>query len=92
MTRKVSAKVKLKYVDISKKHLERAEKVSLVKMVHNGEDSEFIPITIVDRELKEWTSRMDRGLKLKGHMFETGFLPLSVFIFDVDYSELRKED
>ena len=92
MTRKVSAKVKLKYVDISKKHLERAEKVSLVKMVHNGEDSEFIPITIVDRELKEWTSRMDRGLKLKGHMFETGFLPLSVFIFDIDYSELRKED
>lgn len=91
MTRKVSAKVKLKYVDISKKHLERAEKVSLVKMVHNGEDSEFIPITIVDRELKEWTSRMDRGLKLKGHMFETGFLPLSIFIFDIDYSELRKE-
>jgi len=92
MTRKVSAKVKLKYVDISKKHLERAEKVSLVKMVHNGEDSEFIPITIVDRELKEWTSRMDRGLKLKGHMFETGFLPLSIFIFDIDYSELRKEE
>lgn len=91
MSRKVSAKVKLKYVDISKKHLERAEKVSLVKMVHNGEDSEFIPITIVDRELKEWTSRMDRGLKLKGHMFETGFLPLSVFIFDIDYSQLRKE-
>ena len=91
MTRKVSAKVNLKYVDISKKHLERAEKVSLVKMVHNGEDSEFIPITIVDRELKEWTSRMDRGLKLKGHMFETGFLPLSIFIFDIDYSELRKE-
>lgn len=91
MTRKVSAKVKLKYVDISKKHLERAEKVSLVKMVHNGEDSEFIPITIVDRELKEWTSRMDRGLKLKGHMFETGFLPLSIFIFDIDYSQLRKE-
>lgn len=92
MPRKVSAKVNLKYVDISKKHLERAEKVSLVKMVHNGEDSEFIPITIVDRELKEWTSRMDRGLKLKGHMFETGFLPLSIFIFDIDYSELRKED
>ena len=91
MSRKVSAKVKLKYVDISKKHLERAEKVSLVKMVHNGEDSEFIPITIVDRELKEWTSRMDRGLKLKGHMFETGFLPLSIFIFDIDYSQLRKE-
>jgi hypothetical protein len=91
MSRKVSAKVKLKYVDISKKHLERAEKVSLIKMVHNGEDSEFIPITIVDRELKEWTSRMDRGLKLKGHMFETGFLPLSIFIFDIDYSQLRKE-
>ena len=91
MSRKVSAKVKLKYVDISKKHLERAEKVSLVKMVHNGEDSEFIPITIVDRELKEWTARMDRGLKLKGHMFETGFLPLSIFIFDIDYSQLRKE-
>lgn len=91
MTRKVSAKVNLKYVDISKKHLERAEKVSLVKMIHNGKDWEYIPITIVDREIKEWTSRVDRGLKLKGHMFETGFLPLSIFIFDVDYSELRKE-
>ena len=92
MTRKVSAKVKLKYVDISKKHLERAEKVSLVKMIHNGKDWEYIPITIVDREIKEWTSRVDRGLKLRGHMFETGFLPLSIFIFDVDYSELRKEE
>jgi len=91
MPRKVSAKVKLKYVDISKKHLERAEKVSLVKMIHNGKDWEYIPITIVDRELKEWTSRVDRGLKLRGHMFETGFLPLSIFIFDIDYSELRKE-
>lgn len=92
MARKVSAKVNLKYVDISKKHLERAEKVSLVKMIHNGEDWEYIPITIVDREIKEWTSRVDRGLKLRGHMFETGFLPLSIFIFDVDYSELRKEE
>ena len=91
MTRKVSAKVNLKFVNISKKHLERAKKVSLVKMVHNGDGTEYIPVTIVDRELKEWTSRMDRGLKLKGHMFETGFLPLSIFIFDVDYSQLRKE-
>ena len=91
MSRKVSAKVNLKYVDISKKHLERAKKVSLIKMVHNGEDWEYVPVTIVDREVKEWTSRMDRGLKLWGHMFETGFLPLSIFIFDVDYSQLRKE-
>lgn len=91
MTRKVSMKVNLKFLDISKKDLENAEKVTFVKMVHNGDFTEYIPVTVLDRELKEWTSRMDRGLKLKGHLFTTGFLPLNVFIFDVDYSELRKE-
>jgi hypothetical protein len=91
MNSKVSMKVDAKLTDISKKDLIRAEKVALVKMVHNGEYTEFMPATIVDRELKEWTSRMDRGLKLKGHLFETGYLPLNVFIFEVDYSDLRKE-
>ena len=92
MTSKVSMTVSPHFVDITKKDLMRAEQVALVKILHNGEYEEHIATVIADREIQEWTSRMDRGLKLKGHMFETGFLPLSVFIFDVDYSELRKED
>ena len=92
MTRKVSMKVSPHFVDITKQDLMRAEQVALVKVLHNEEYEEHIATVIADREIPEWTSRMDRGLKLKGRMFETGYLPLNVFIFDIDYSELRKEE
>lgn len=92
MTSKVSMTVSPHFVDITKQDLMRAEQVALVKILHNGEYEEHIATVIADREIQEWTSRMDRGLKLKGRMFETGYLPLNVFIFDIDYSELRKED
>ena len=91
MTRKVSMTISPHLMDITKKDLMRAEQVALVKILHNGEYEEHIATVIADREIQEWTSRMDRGLKLKGRMFETGYLPLNIFIFDVDYSELRKE-
>jgi hypothetical protein len=92
MSRKVFAGINQQIIKITKKDLERAEKVVLVQVVTNGEYMEYIPITIMDRELKEWTSRMDRGLILKGQMFETGYLPLSIFIFDIEDSYLRKEE
>ena len=91
MTSKVSMTVSPHLFDITKKDLMRAEQVALVKILHNGEYEEHIATVIADREIQEWTSRMDRGLKLKGRMFETGYLPLNIFIFDIDYSELRKE-
>lgn len=91
MTRKVYAGFNQPVVDITKQDLERAEKVVFVQVLNCGGRMEYIPTTIMFRELKEWTSRMDRGLKLKGQMFETGYLPLNIFIFDIDDTQLRKE-
>ena len=50
---------------------------------------EFLPITISKKDLKEWKEKMNEGLVLKGNMFETGFLPLSIFVFRTEYKEGR---
>ena len=91
-TKQVYAGFNQPVIEITKKDLERAERVVFVQVLNCGGHLEYIPITIMFRELKEWTSRMDRGLRLKGQMFETGFLPLNIFIFDIDDTYLRKEN
>ena len=89
MSRTVGTKNKIKFTTITKEHLERAKKVMYVHTIDRGNKVEFLPITISKKDLKEWKEKMNEGLVLKGNMFETGFLPLSIFVFRTEYKEGR---
>jgi len=79
---------KLKWTPIKQEHLKRAKKVMFV---HSYDETYykvgFLPFTLNKKDIKELISKMDNGLMLEGNMFETGFLPLSIFIFRVSTKE-----
>ena len=79
---------KLKWTHIKQEHLRRAKKVMFV---HSYDETYnkvgFLPFTLNKKDIKELVSKMDNGLMLEGSMFETGFLPLSIFIFKVSNKE-----
>tara|TARA_R100000455_G_C6270765_1_gene126745 strand:+ start:97 stop:372 length:276 start_codon:yes stop_codon:yes gene_type:complete len=78
----VSAKSKVKFTNISKEDLKRAKKVMFVHTYGVTYDRlKFLPMTISKADIKILMSEMDEGLILEGNMFETGYLPLSIFIF-----------
>ena len=78
----VSAKSKVKFTNISKEDLKRAKKVMFVHTYGVTYDRlKFLPMTISKKDIKILMSEMDEGLILEGNMFETGYLPLSIFIF-----------
>ena len=80
--KKVSAKSRVKFTNISKEDLKRAKKVMFVHTYGvSYERLKFLPITISKKDIKVLMSEMDEGLVLEGNMFETGHLPLSIFIF-----------
>lgn len=78
----VSAKSRVKFTNISKEDLKRAKKVMFVHTYGVTYDRlKFLPMTISKADIKILMSEMDEGLILEGNMFETGYLPLSIFIF-----------
>jgi len=78
----VSAKSRVKFTNISKEDLKRAKKVMFVHTYGVTYDRlKFLPMTISKKDIKILMSEMDEGLILEGNMFETGYLPLSIFIF-----------
>ena len=80
--KKVSAKSRVKFTNISKEDLKRAKKVMFVHTYGvSYERLKFLPMTISKKDIKVLMSEMDEGLVLEGNMFETGHLPLSIFIF-----------
>ena len=80
--KKVSAKSRVKFTNISKEDLKRAKKVMFVHTYGvSYERLKFLPMTISKKDIKVLMSEMDEGLVLEGNMFETGYLPLSIFIF-----------
>ena len=82
MSRTISAKSKVKFANISKEDLKRAKKVMFVHTYGvSYERLKFLPITVSKKDIKVLMSEMDEGLVLEGNMFETGYLPLSIFIF-----------
>ena len=82
MSRTISAKSKVKFANISKEDLKRAKKVMFVHTYGvSYERLKFLPITVSKKDIKVLMSEMDEGLILEGNMFETGYLPLSIFIF-----------
>tara|TARA_R100001086_G_C11831669_1_gene256771 strand:+ start:524 stop:802 length:279 start_codon:yes stop_codon:yes gene_type:complete len=82
MSRTISAKSKVKFTNISKEDLKRAKKVMFVHTYGvSYERLKFLPITVSKKDIKVLMSEMDEGLVLEGNMFETGYLPLSIFIF-----------
>tara|TARA_R100000231_G_scaffold67277_1_gene54009 strand:- start:31 stop:339 length:309 start_codon:yes stop_codon:yes gene_type:complete len=68
-------KVQLQIADI-----ETATHLKLVTTIYQDQ----IVTTIKKSEKKNWISRMDKGLKLTGLIFQTRFLPKTVFITDID--------
>jgi len=68
-------KVQLQIADI-----ETATHLNLVTTIYQDE----IVTSIKKNEKKHWISRMEKGLKLTGLIFETKFLPRCIFITDID--------
>ena len=74
--------MRLRFYNITKEHLKRAKKVMFVHSYGVTYDRlKFLPMTISKKDIKVLMSEMDEGLILEGNMFETGYLPLSIFIF-----------
>ncbi len=68
-------KIKLQTSD-----LENASKLCLVTTIYQDQ----IVTTINKKDRKQWIERMNKGLELTGLIFQTRFLPKTVFITDVD--------
>lgn len=73
---------KIKFTNITKEDLKRAKKVMFVHTYGVTYDRlKFLPMTVSKTDIKALISEMDLGLILEGNMYETGYLPLSIFIF-----------